>query len=119
MPSLPKLRPKSRHQAHVDRPVVVTNNFQLHYEDVVHRHSKLVVVVFAVGLLTLTMFIPKIVHESVADVRYGAVEVESGKVSNPSFVSRIKGDITAGDNSYIEFSGTPCLQLPINTCGPN
>jgi hypothetical protein len=97
-------------------PEVVTGNFELHYEDVIHRHSKLIIALFAVGLITLAVFIPRIADRSVAGSERVMIEVESGKVTNPAFVSHIKGDISAGNNSYIEFSGIPCVQQATTTC---
>ena len=99
-------------------PTIVTGNFELHYEDVIHRHSKLVIALFATGLLSLGVFLPKAADQSSAGMDHVTVEVESGKVSNPTFVSRIGGDISAGGNSYIEFSGIPCVQQATTKC-PN
>ena len=97
-------------------PEVVTGNFELHYEDVIHRHSKLVVALFASGLLMLGVFIPKAVDQSSAGSDHVTVEVELGKVSNPTYVSKVSGDISAGNDSYIEFSGIPCVQQATTKC---
>jgi len=116
MPKLPKIKRRNRDQEHVDRPHVVTGEFELNYEDVIHKHGRLVVALFTTGLLALAIFVPRVVHQSAADVQRGTVEIESGRVSNPAFVSRINGDISAGNDSYVEFSGIPCVQQATTHC---
>jgi hypothetical protein len=115
---MPSLRRSVRRRTPKNQPEIVTGNFELHYEDVIHRHSKMVVALFATGLIALAVFIPKAVDQSSAGVERVTVEIESGQVSNPTFVSRVGGDISAGNDTYIEFSGIPCVQQATTTC-PN
>lgn len=85
------------------KPEVVTGGFELHYEDVVNRNRFALVAVFASALVLLAAFIPNAVYESVAESDQVSVEAENGMVINPELVTRVEGDVTASDNTYIEF----------------
>ena len=103
MVRLPKIK-RTKHQARVDRPNVITGNFELQYEDVVHR-NRFIIIAFALsGLLAVATFIPAAVYRSTADSQRIIVEAENGTVSNPRLVTIVKGDTTAGGDGYIEFS---------------
>jgi len=98
-----RLKRRDKHQAHVDRPVVITGNFDLHYEDVL-RHNRFVVIAFIVsGLLAVAAFMPAAVYRSTADSQRIIIQAEDGKVTNPSQVTIVKGDASSGDGGYIEF----------------
>ncbi len=104
MPPLSRFKRRSKHQAHVDRPNIITGNFELHYEEVVHR-NRFVIIAFALtGLLAVAAFIPSAVYQSTADSQRVTVEVENGKITNPAQVTIIRGDSAAGGDSYIEFT---------------
>jgi hypothetical protein len=102
MPMLnPIKRRDKKHQAHVDRPVVITGKFDLHYEDVV-QHNRLVIVAFiATGLLAVAAFMPAAVYRSTADSQRVILQAEDGKVTNPAQVTIVHGDTDSG--GYIEF----------------
>ncbi len=101
-----RLRGKSKHQRRVDRPNVITGNFDLHYEDVVRRNRFAIVAFLATGLLAVAAFIPAAVYESTADSKRVTVEVENGKITNPSQITIVKGDSETGNDGYIEFGST-------------
>jgi hypothetical protein len=103
MVKMPKIARNSKHQAHVDRPVVITGKFDLHYEDVV-QHNRFAIIAFVlVGLLSIAAFVPAAVYRSNADSRRIILDVESGKVTNPDGITIIRGDITAGNEGYVQF----------------
>ena len=103
MVRIPKITRNKKFQAHVDRPTVITGNFELHYEDVV-RSNRFVIVAFVLtGMLAVAAFIPAAVYESTADSQRTIVEVENGIIINPAHVTVIKGDSAAGGDGYIEF----------------
>jgi hypothetical protein len=103
MVRLPKIK-RTKHQARVDRPNVITGNFELQYEDVVHR-NRFVIIAFALtGLLAVAAFIPAAVYQSTADSQRIIVEVEGGKITNPSLVTIVNNDTAAGGDGYVEFS---------------
>ena len=100
---MPKIVRNSKHQAHVDRPIVITGKFDLHYEDVV-QHNRFAIIAFVlVGLLSVAAFVPAAVYRSNADSRRIIIDVEGGKVTNPSSITIVKGDITAGNEGYVQF----------------
>jgi hypothetical protein len=103
MVKVPKFKRNAKHQAHVDRPIVVTGKFDLHYEDVVRRNRFAVIAFILTGLLALAAFVPAAVYRSVADSQRIIIEAENGKFTNPSGIIVIKGDNAAGGNSYIQF----------------
>lgn len=103
MVRVPKIKRHTKHQAHVDRPVVITGKFDLHYEDVVRRNRFVIIAFVLTGLLAVAAFIPAAVYESTADSQRIIIEAEKGNVSNPDGLTIIKGDTTAGDNGYIQF----------------
>jgi len=104
MPSLKtRFKRRDKHQAHVDRPVVITGNFDLHYEDIIRRNRFVVIGFVATGLLAIAAFIPAAVYRSTADSQRVIVQAEDGKVTNPAQVIVVKGDITTGDGGYIQF----------------
>lgn len=111
MPTLPRIKRRNKHQDRVDRPVIITGNFELHYEDVIRR-NRFVIIAFALtGLLAVAALVPVAVYRSTADSQRITVEVENGKITNPAQVTVIKGDTTAGGDGYIEFGQ--------KTCAPN
>ncbi len=81
----------------------VTGGFELHYEDVVGRNRLALVALFASALLLVAAFIPKAIDQSIADTDRISAEAEAGQVINPELVKIIKGDLTASEDSYIEF----------------
>ena len=103
MVRLPKIKRYKKHQAHVDRPTAITGNFELHYEDVVHRNRFAIVALILTGMLALAAFIPAAVYRATADSKRVIIEVEGGKITNPTQVTVIKGDNAAGADGYIEF----------------
>lgn len=98
-----KLRRTAKERREKHRAEVVTGDFELHYEDVVHRNRFALVAIFAAALVLLAAFIPAAVYQSIARPNQVTVEVEQGTITNPELVELVKGDITASDNSYIEF----------------
>jgi len=103
MVRIPKFKKSNKQQGHVDRPEVITGNFELHYEEVVHNNRFIIVAFALTGLLAVAAFIPSAVYESTADSQRVSVEVETGKVANPNQVMIVKGDSTAASDGYIEF----------------
>lgn len=103
MVRIPKLKRGQKHQAHVDRPTVVTGNFALHFEEVIHQNRMVIITFLATGLLAVAAFIPTAVYQSIADSQRVTVEVENGKITNPLLITIVKGDLAAGGESYIEF----------------
>jgi hypothetical protein len=104
MVRLPRIKRNAKHQARVDRPEVITGNFELQYEEVVHR-NRFVIIAFALtGILAVAAFIPAAVYQSTADNQRVIVEVENGRVTNPKQVTVVNGDTAAGGDGYIEFS---------------
>jgi predicted xylose isomerase-like sugar epimerase len=105
MPSLVRIiRRSNKHQARVDRPGAITGNFELHYEDVIHRNKAFIITFIATGLIAVAAFIPSAVYQSTADSQRVTVEVEAGKITNPAQVTIVKDDGSTGSDSYIEFS---------------
>ena len=92
---------KVRHDKH--KPEVVTGDFELHYEDVISRNRYALVALLASGLVLLAVFVPTAVYHSVADTDSISLEAEQGMVINPEYVTKVEGDVTASDNTYIEF----------------
>lgn len=104
MPTLPRIKRRhAKHQAHVDRPIVVTGNFELNYEDVLRRNRFVIIALMATSLLAVAAFIPSAVYQSTADSQRITVEVENGKITNPAQLTVVKGDTAAGGDGYIEF----------------
>lgn len=104
MPTLsPFKRREKKHQAHVNRPVIITGNFDLSYEDVVHRNRLVIIAFIASGLLAVAAFMPAAVYRSTADSQRIILQAEDGTVTNPLKVTIIKGDPGSGDDGYIEF----------------
>ncbi len=103
MVRIPKITRNKKFQAHVDRPAVITGNFELLYEDVVHRNRFVIVGFVLTGLLAVAAFIPTAVYQSTADSQRTIVEVENGVITNPAHVTVVKGDSAAGSDGYIEF----------------
>ena len=103
MVRMPKIKRNNKHQARVDRPVVITGNFELHYEDVLRRNRLAIVAFMVTGMLAVAAFIPAAVYQSTADNERVTIDVETGKITNPTQVTIIKGDEQAGGNGYIEF----------------
>lgn len=89
------------------KPQVVTGDFELHYEEVISRNRYALVAVFAAGLVLIAAFVPGAVYQSVAENDRVSIEAERGKVVNPEFVEIVEGDVSASDNSYIEFKLKP------------
>ncbi|MDB5182584.1 MAG: hypothetical protein JWO47_368 [Candidatus Saccharibacteria bacterium] len=104
MATLRRLRKRTdKYQAHVDRPAVITGNFEMHYEDVVQRNRFIIIAFVLTGLLAVAAFIPAAVYQSTADSQRIIVEAENGKITNPAHVTIVKGDTAAGGDGYIEF----------------
>ncbi len=97
------LRRTTKPRRDTRKPEVVTGQFELHYEDVIHKSRFALVALFASGLVLLAAFVPSAVYQSTADTEYTSLEVESGIITNPQLVNLIEGDATASDGSYIEF----------------
>lgn len=104
MPILRRSR-KIKHEKR--RPQAVTGDFELHYEDVISRNRYALVALFASGLVLLAVFVPTAVYHSVADTGRVSVEAEQGLVIHPEYVKKVEGDVTASDNTYIEFQVRP------------
>jgi hypothetical protein len=103
MSAVSRFKRRNKHQAHVDRPTVITGNFEMHYEEVVHQ-NRFVIIVFALtGLLAVAAFIPAAVYRSTADSQRVIVEVATGTITNPQKVTVVRGDTTAGGDGYVEF----------------
>jgi len=103
MVRLPKIKRTNKHQAHVDRPVVITGNFELHYEDVLRRNRLAVIAFMVTGMLAVAAFVPAAVYQSTANNERITIDVEDGKIINPGQITIVKGDTQAGGNGYIEF----------------
>ncbi|MDQ3064743.1 MAG: hypothetical protein M3Q36_00530 [bacterium] len=86
------------------KPEVVTGGFELHFEDVIHRNRAAMIALFATGLVAITAFIPGAVFQSYAREDHVSLEAESGIIINPDLVTIVNGDMTANNNSYIEFN---------------
>ena len=99
MPSIPKIRRRgSKRQINVDRPLSVTANFELHYEEVV-KHNKFAIIAFlATGLLAIGAFIPTAVYQSVAGTETVTIETEDAKLSNGA---QVESDPAAAGGLYI------------------
>jgi len=97
------LRRGYKRRADQHKPEVVTGNFELHYEDVVGRNRFAIVALFASGLVLLALFVPGAVYQSVARPEQLSIEAEQGLIINKNLVKIVEGDITASDNSFIEF----------------
>jgi hypothetical protein len=104
---MPTLRRGYKRRVEKHKPEVVTGGFELHYEDVIGRNRFAIVAVFASALLLVAMFIPRAIDQSVADSDQVSIEAEQGTVLNPELVELITGDVTASDDSYIEFKALP------------
>ena len=119
MVRIPKIKRSHKHQDRVDRPVVITGNFELHYEEVIRRNRFVVIALVLSGLLAVAAFIPAAINQSTADSQRVTVEVENGKITNPAQVTIIKNDTAAGGNGYIEFGPQPCAKsqaYAVDTC---
>jgi len=103
MALLSKIKRTNKHQARVDKPVIVTGNFELHYEDVIKRNRLAIVAFMVTGMLAVAAFILAAVYQSTANNERITVDVEDGKIANPAQVTVVKGDTEAGGNGYIEF----------------
>lgn len=103
MVRIPKIRRHKKFQAHVDRPNAITGNFELHYEDVIHRNRFVIIAFVLTGMLAVGAFIPAAVYQSTADSKRIIIEVEDGEITNPAQITIIKGDTAAGGDGYIEF----------------
>ena len=101
MAVLDKLRKRNKHQTRVDRPEIITNKFELNFEDVV-QHNRLAIVVFISAGLAVAMLVPSAVYQSTADNKRVIVQAEDGRVSNPSKVTLVKSD-SSSEDGYIEF----------------
>lgn len=101
---MPTLKRSRRHKRKEHKAEVVTGNFELHYEDIVHKHRIAIIAVFASALVLLAVFVPKAVYQTIAEPEEVNVEVESGIIENPENVTKVEGDITASGDSYIEFN---------------
>jgi hypothetical protein len=104
------LKRKQKLSEHVDKPAIVTGNFELHYEEVVKRNRYAIIALIAGGLLALGAFIPSAVYHSVANEERVIVEVESGKINNPALITEVHGDVSAGESGYIEFGERFCRE---------
>ena len=104
MVKIPKINRHKKFQNHVDRPTVITGNFELQYEEVVHRNRFFIITFILTGMLAVGAFIPAAVYQSTADSKRIIIEAESGTILNPLQVTVIKGDIAAGGDGYIEFN---------------
>lgn len=102
MAVLDKLKKKRKHQSRVDRPEVITNKFELNFEDVIQNNRLGIVVFISAGLIAVAMLIPSAVYKSTADNKRVIVQAEDGKVTNPSKVTIIKSD-NMSEDGYIEF----------------
>jgi hypothetical protein len=100
---MPSIRRNRRARVDKHKPEVVTGKFELHYEDIVKENRFAVVSIFATGLVLLAIFIPGAVYQSTARPDQVSVEVESGLIVNPELVTKVENDVSASDNSYIEF----------------
>lgn len=101
---MPSLRRSKRTKRDKHKPEVVTSSFELHYEDVVHKHRVGIVAIFASALVLLAVFVPNAVYQTIAEPEEIGVEVESGIIENSGNVTRVEGDITASGDSYLEFN---------------
>jgi hypothetical protein len=104
---MPSLRRGYKRRTEKRKPEVVTGGFELHYEDVVNRNRFALIALFASGLVLLAAFIPSAVYQSVAEPDQISVEAEAGTVINPELVTLVEGDVTASENTYIEFRLVP------------
>jgi len=102
MAKIPKLRRRGeKHQSRVDRPLTITDNFELHYEEVV-RHNKFAIIAFlTTGLVAMAAFIPAAVYQSVAGTETVTIESEEAKLSNGA---QLGSDDTAAGGQFILLS---------------
>jgi hypothetical protein len=100
---MPTLRRGYRRRSDKQKPEIVTGSFELHYEDVVNQNRFAIVLVFTSVLIAVAAFIPRVIDTSVADTDKVSIEAEKGDVINQNLVEFISGDVTASENSYIEF----------------
>ncbi len=96
---------KTRRDKH--KPAVITGEFELHYEDVINKNRYTLVALFASGLVLLAVFVPSAVYESMAGSERVSIEAESGLIVNPELVTKVQGDASASEGSFIEFSLQP------------
>jgi hypothetical protein len=104
---MPSLRRNKQNRREKHKPEVVTGSFELHYEDVVKKNHFAIITVFASALVLFAAFIPGAVYQSIAEPEEVNVEVETGIIINPEYVTKVKGDITASGDGYIEFKLVP------------
>jgi len=102
MAKIPKLRRRGeKHQSHVDRPITVTGNFELHYEEVV-KHNRFAIIAFlTTGLVAVAAFVPAAVYQSVAGTETVTVESEEAELSNGA---QVGSDESAAGGQYILLS---------------
>ena len=84
-------------------PEVVTGDFELHFEEVVNRNRYTLVALFTSGLLLLALLVPGAVYYSTADTNIISIEAENGYISAQENIIESSDDMTASDNTYIEF----------------
>jgi len=102
MARIPKFRRRGdKHQSQVDRPITVTENFELEYEEIV-KHNKFAIIAFlATGLVALAAFVPAAVYQSVAGTETVTIETEEAKLTNGAQVGL---DSAAAGGKYILLS---------------
>lgn len=96
-----KLKRPNKHEARVNRPVVVTSKFDLHYEDIIRQNRTALIIFAASGLLAFAALVPSAVYRSAADRRQIVIKVTDGTIINPQNVIVVKND-SAGA-SYVQF----------------
>lgn len=100
---MPSLRRGYRRRSEKIKPEIVTGNFEMHYEDVIGKNRFVIIAFFATGLLLLAAFIPNAVYDSVAGSDQVSVEAEAGALVHPELIEIIQGDVSASNNTFIEF----------------
>ncbi len=108
MPTMSLIKRKNKRQAHVDRPNVVTGNFELHYEEIVRRNRFVVIAFAATALIAVAAFIPTAVYQSVAGSDTVIVEPEEANLSGGAAVGT---DADAASGRFIQFLESADLPL--------
>lgn len=99
MPSIPKIRRRGqKQQMAVDRPLSVTANFELHYEEVVRNNKFAIIAFLATGLVAVASFIPTAVYQSVAGTETVTIETEDANLTNGA---KVESDPKATGGLYI------------------
>lgn len=96
MPSIPRIRRRVNKQRQaVDRPISVTADFDLHYEEVIRSNKFAIIAFLTTGLIAVASFIPTAVYKSVAGTETITVETEDSSLTGGAAV-QVSDDASGG-----------------------